>query len=298
MTAPRQVLPGATYLVTRRCIERRFLLRPSDQTNGIFRYVLAVASARHGILIHAFCVLSNHFHLVLTDPNASLPAFERDLDSLVARATNASLGRWEYFWDSAGYSAVALEDHGAIREKIVYVLANPVAAGLVRHASEWPGLWSNPAMVGGKAQAVERPRGFFRERGPLPPVANLQLHVPRGFESSEAFLADISGHLRDAENRAAAGHGVAGRSFLGAARVLAQQPSARPPPVETRRQLRPRIATRDRWRRLDAILRLRRFVHDYREARAAWCKGLRSAIFPPGTYMMRVLHAVGCAPVG
>jgi REP element-mobilizing transposase RayT len=41
--------------------------------------------------VHAWCVLSNHYHLVVTDPDARLPAFMQYLDSLVARAMNASL---------------------------------------------------------------------------------------------------------------------------------------------------------------------------------------------------------------
>ncbi len=93
MTAPRQVLPGASYLVTRRCTQRQLLLTPSRTVNDVFLYVLALAATRYGIRVHAFCVLSNHYHLVVTDPGANLPAFQQFLDALVARAVNASLGR-------------------------------------------------------------------------------------------------------------------------------------------------------------------------------------------------------------
>ena len=135
MTAPRQVLPGTVYLVTRRCSERRFFLRPCELTNSIFLYVLAVAGHRYGIDVHAFCVLSNHYHLVVTDTCAQLPAFMQYLDSLVARATNASLGRWEGFWSAeASYSAVSQGDAADIVGKVAYALANPVAAGLGRGA--------------------------------------------------------------------------------------------------------------------------------------------------------------------
>jgi putative transposase len=60
MTAPRQILPHATYLLTRCCLGRMFLLRPSPLTNAILQYVLAVAAARYGVLVHAYCFLSNH----------------------------------------------------------------------------------------------------------------------------------------------------------------------------------------------------------------------------------------------
>jgi len=62
MTAPRQVLRNASYLVTRRCAQRQFLLRPSRATNDTFLFVLAVAARRFDVQVHAFCVLSNHVH--------------------------------------------------------------------------------------------------------------------------------------------------------------------------------------------------------------------------------------------
>src|SRR5512142_1269074 len=107
MTPPRRVLPGRSYLVTRRCSERRLFLRPSRLTNDIFLYVLALASRRYNVLVHAFCVLSNHAHLIVTDVEGRLPAFMQYLDSLVARSVNSSLGRFEGFWATDGsYSAV------------------------------------------------------------------------------------------------------------------------------------------------------------------------------------------------
>jgi len=61
MSRPRQIVPGATVFVTRRCTQRQFLLKPSRLVNQVFLYCLAYAAARHGILVHAFIVMSNHF---------------------------------------------------------------------------------------------------------------------------------------------------------------------------------------------------------------------------------------------
>jgi putative transposase len=58
MTPPRQVLAGTVYLVTRRCAQREFLLKPTALTTAIFKYVLAVAARRYGVLLHAACVMS------------------------------------------------------------------------------------------------------------------------------------------------------------------------------------------------------------------------------------------------
>jgi REP element-mobilizing transposase RayT len=298
MTAPRQVLKGTTYLVTRRCSERRFFLRPSRKTDAIFRYVLAVAANRYDIQVHAFCVLSNHFHLVVTDPHARLPEFHRYLDGLVARAVNCSLGRWETFWDPDSYSAVRLETEDAVFEKLVYVLANPVAAGLVRRGREWPGLWSEPDLIGGTPIVAERPTEFFRKFGPMPASATLQLRRPPGFEADTAFAENLSKNLRDAEDRAAAALENEGRSFLGPARVLSQKPYARPAPGEPRRGLNPRVGCRAKWKRIEALQRLREFASAYKEALDAWRAGVRDALFPPGTWLMRVQHAALCQACG
>ena len=154
--APREILPGTPYLVTRRCTQRQFLLRPSRATNQVFTYCLVVASARFGILMHGYAVLSNHYHLVLTDVHGNLPLFMGWLNKHVAKAINARLGRWENLFDSGKYSAVALEDQGAVRDKLAYTLANPVDAGLVEKARQWPGCWSHPNRVDGAPITVER----------------------------------------------------------------------------------------------------------------------------------------------
>ena len=297
MTAPRQILPGTTYLVTRRCAQRQFLLRPSPVTNGVFLYVLAVAARRFGVRVHAYCVLSNHFHLVVTDPEALLPAFEQYLDSLVARALNASLGRWESFWAPASYSAVALQSPDDIVDKAAYVLANPVAAGLVRRGRDWPGLWSDPRGVGRGVIEVERPAVFFRTGGRMPDTISLELTPPPGFETPEDFQSRLTSALAAREQQAALELSSEGRAFLGEKGVLAQNPRAHPPSGEPRRKLKPRVAGRDKWKRIEALCRLRDFLRAYREAWAALKAGARDAVFPAGTYWLRLAHGVRCCPL-
>ncbi len=296
MTAPRQVLPGTTYLVTRRCAQRQLLLRPSASTNAIFSYVLAVAARRFNVLLHVWCVLSNHFHLVVTDPDANLPAFEQYLDSLVARAVNASLGRWEAFWAPSSYSAVALATPEDVIDKCAYVLANPVAANLVRRGREWPGLWSAPEQIGTPLQVV-RPSSFFRKNGPLPDCAELVACVPPGFDAA-VFRDELSRALSAREDEAAALAEREHRTFLGPKRVLSQSPTTRPQSEEPHRALSPRIAARDRWKRIEVLARVVGFLRWYR---ASWCamrSGAKNVLFPPGTYLLRVSHGVACAPCG
>jgi putative transposase len=292
VTAPRQILPGASYLVTRRCSERRFFLRPSRLSNAIFLFVLAIAAKRFGVRVHAFCVLSNHFHLVVTDPEARLPAFVQYLCSIVARATNALLGRWEAFWAPGSYSAVRLESPEDIVAKTAYALANPVAARLVRRGTEWPGLRTTPEQIGGTPLRAERPRTFFRSNGYLPAAAELELSVPPGFASAAEFREQLSAASLALEQAAVSSEG---RGVLGVAKVLAQKPWARPPSGEPRRVLNPRVAARDRWKRIEALSRLKEFLSAYRAAWTERRRGMQGVIFPAGTYLLRVLHRVECA---
>jgi REP element-mobilizing transposase RayT len=300
MTAPRQVLPGTTYLVTRRCSQRQFLLRPSKVTNQTIGYLLAIAARRFHVDVHAFCVMSNHLHLVVTDPEASLPAFSQFFDSLVARSMNSLLARWEHFWAPTSYSAVALPGPAEVVDKSAYVLANPVAAGLVRRGRMWPGLWSAPQQLGTGQLEFKRPTQFFREKGAtaLPERASLTLVVPPGFASPDQFQRAVRDALEAREQSAAVDLAAQGRGFLGLQRVLAQPPFARPPRPEPRRGLNPRVACRDKWRRIQALGQLLDFLHDYRSALQKWRAGAALVVFPPGTYLMRVLHRAPCLPSG
>ena len=60
MSVARPVFAGVSLMLTRRVRGRTLLLRPSDRTNQIVRYVVAVMAARWNVAVHAICVLGNH----------------------------------------------------------------------------------------------------------------------------------------------------------------------------------------------------------------------------------------------
>jgi hypothetical protein len=231
----------------------------------------------------------------VTDLHARLPAFHQFLDALVARAINASLGRWETFWAPDSYSAVTLVAPGDVVDKAAYVLANPVAAGLVRSSREWPGLWSPPETIGADALEIPRPQHFFDPKGSLPEQVTLPLIPPPGFASADAFREQLLVALADHEERAVR---ESGGRFLGIAKVLAQKPTGRPAPGEPRRNLDPRVAARDKWKRMEALGRLVGFLRAYRSAWAARRAGRTGVTFPFGTYLLRIAHGVPCVEYG
>jgi putative transposase len=297
MTAPRQILPGTCYLVTRRCTQRQFMLRPSRLTTELIGFLLAVASERFHIDLHAYCVMSNHLHLVVTDPDARLPAFFQFLDGMAGRSMNALLGRQENFWSSSTYSAVALQGRADVIDKIAYVLANPVAAGLVRRGKMWPGLWSAPAQMGAEPVEFTRPRRFFRKEGStaLPRRAGLRLVLPPGFGAPLPFRRAVEEALQVREEAAALALADRHRGFLGVQRLLALSPFASPPRPAPRHGLNPRVASRDPGRRIQALASLVQFLRAYRVALVAWRAGRPGVLFPAGTYLMRVSHRAPCA---
>ncbi len=295
MTAPRRILKGTSYLVSRRCTQREFLLKPSALLNLIFKYVLATAAHRYEVLIHAVCVMSNHFHLVVTDVRGNLPEFGRVLDGILAKALNALHGRWENFWAPCSYSAVALITPEDILEKVAYTLANPAIAGLVEKGREWPGVWSDPRFIGSNGERIERPGHYFAEEGSMEPSEELVFSVPPGFESAEAFREQVIARVREIEKAAATEREASGKTVLGARRVLRQRPTDRPADDEPRRVLNPRIAARDKRKRIRALRRLARFLRRYRRALKRFLRGERNVVFPRGTYLMRVRFGVACA---
>ncbi len=165
----------------------------------------------------------------------------------------------------------------------------------MRRGAEWPGLWSSPEQIGGSALVVRRPKVFFDPKSYLPETTALELTAPRGFASAEEFRSLLAEALSALEEKHRAAAASGGHRFLGAARVLAQSPFARPRGGEPRFDLRPRIAARDNWRRIEGIQRLKTFLQAYREAWEKRRSGVVNVVFPAGTYLLRILHGVQCA---
>jgi putative transposase len=291
------VLPGKTYLLTRRCSERRFFLRPDRVTMRVLLYCLAVAAARFHIVAHAFVVMSNHIHLVVTDLGGQLPKFEQMFFSLVARALNVHLGRSESFWAPRDPSdrVEALDPEVALTQ-LVYVLANPVKAGLVRSARQWPGLWSDPARMGGKGYTVERPRHFFSAEGDMPERVTLRVERLEGFGalSDAEYRARVESRLEEVEETVRGEYAESGRPFLGKARVLKTKRFEAARSKEEKGRKRREVAATDPEVQKAGELEYAEFRHEYDRALERYRGGDHGVEFPAGTYKLRVELAVNC----
>jgi len=298
MTMPRQILPNTKYLISRRCTQRQFLLKPCPATNALFLYCLAVAAEKYEVLVHCVNVLSNHYHTTVTDVKGNIPEFMGYLHRLVATSLNASLNRWENVWAVEQPSLVRLQDDEDVLRKMVYNMGNAVSSYLVSHGDQWPGLHTRPADLLKGAIDAPRPAHYFREDGDMPAVATLKLTRPDIFPelSDKEFVARLTKDLeqREAEIRAEAS--AAGKRFLGLKRLRLQRRADTPTSQAQRRKLRPRIAAVNKWRRIEALQRLKQFIADYREAWLQWKQGVVKVVFPTGTYALAKHASVTCAP--
>lgn len=245
----------------------------------------------------AVLAMSNHYHAVVYDPRGVYPEFIEHFHKMAAKVLNSHFGRWEAMWASEQTSMVELVDPADVWRMILYVLCNPVEADLVATAASWPGVTSLHAMLSGTAMTVERPTWFFDKKGKMPSTVTLELHRPPGFEgmSQKEWADALRTAVAEREAHFGAKRRKKGRRVLGRRAVLAQSPFGSPSTFEARRGLSPRVAARNKWRRIEALRRNRAFLVAYQEALEQLRSGNRDAVFPAGTYKLARLGLVRCA---
>jgi putative transposase len=252
--------------------------------------------------------LSNHFHIGCVDPHGRLPKFMSHFGSLSARALNVHHKRGECLWTPGSYSQVTLADREAVLHQIEYMIANPVAGGLVEAPEAWPGLVSTPGDLCERELVARRPTFFFRQDKDDDeedqrassrarrryPARQLQPEEVRLKLSRPPELEDLT----DDGVRALVTERVAARvaeihstrldqgrvCYLGADAVRLQRPTDTPGSSMPSFELNPRLACRDRWRRVELLQDLVEFWKAHREASVRFRAGERNVVFPAGTY--------------
>jgi REP element-mobilizing transposase RayT len=286
MSAARQVIPGLFYLLTRRCTQRQFLLRPDSATNNAYLYCLIVAAQRFNVTVLMMCAMSNHHHVVIRDNDGRYPEFIEHLHKLLARSQNALRGRWENFWASGQTSMVRLVDTEDILNKIVYTATNPVKDGLVDRVGHWPGVNGLSALLNARTVHARRPAHFFRAGGRMPSAVSIVLELPEALGSGDELRDEIRRRVQAFEEDTSAGRRLDGERIVGRRNVLRQSWKDAPTSFEPRRRMSPRIAAKNMWRRVEAIVRNLEFARAYARARRRWLDG-QEAVFPIGTYWLR-----------
>lgn len=295
MPQPRLVLPGQFYFVTRRCLERRYFMRPDAATDNAFVYCLALAAQRTHVDVILPYAASNHYHAVVYDRDGRIPEFLEHFHKLFARSQNALRGRWESFWSNVPPCVVLLAERADVIAKLVYTASNPVKDRLVERAHQWPGVNGYRNLLSGRPLRATRPRHFFRSHGALPGSVTLPVRIPSELGSTAAIVAALREGVEVIERDVAAARHETGARVLGRRGVLAQHWNDSPTSIEPRRNLRPRFAAADPTIRVALLTSYRAFLDAYHYARTRWLAG-KPTTFPPGTYWLRRFAAVPVAP--
>ena len=140
MSRPLRVeFPGALYHVTSRGHERGAIFRdPVDRRE--FLSVLASVLADQGWLLHSYCLMGNHYHLLAETLRPTLSRGMHALNARYSQRFNKRHGRTGHLLEGR-FKAIVVQRDAHFLELHRYIVLNPVRAGLVARVSDWP--WSN-----------------------------------------------------------------------------------------------------------------------------------------------------------
>lgn len=116
-------------------VDRRLFFVPVALTNAIADYAWILIASRYAEQVRTYGIffLSNHYHALLRDlkggEGTRLSAYQRDLNSLLAKVMNAELGRAGALWAQGSYSNVEVHGEESEIDQLLYLMAQPVAQG-------------------------------------------------------------------------------------------------------------------------------------------------------------------------
>jgi len=129
----------ALHVVQRGHSRRECFFHPSDYT--AYLDFLRIFAVQFGCSVHAFCLMTNHVHLLMTPQTDSACARTMKFTSQsCVQRINRRLGRTGTLWEGRFYSCPVATDRYVIA-CYRYIDRNPVEAGMVRHAGEYA--WSS-----------------------------------------------------------------------------------------------------------------------------------------------------------
>ncbi|MCH2189833.1 MAG: transposase [Gammaproteobacteria bacterium] len=130
---------GAVYHVTSRG-DRREDIYEDDRDRLKFLDLFAEVCDRYNWECHCYCLMSNHYHLVVEAPDGNLSQGMRQLNGVYAQMFNKRHNRVGHVFQGR-YKAILVEKEAYLLELSRYVVLNPVRAKMVDQAKQWP--WSS-----------------------------------------------------------------------------------------------------------------------------------------------------------
>ncbi len=155
---------GALVEITCRTFQGRYLLKPSPAVNRCILGILGRAQRLYPTEVHAFVFMSNHYHLLVSVPDAQRMAqFVGYLNSNLGRELGRMHGWNGKFWDRRYQAIVVSEEEAAQVARLKYLLSQGVKERLVRRPTDWPGLHAAKILLASNSTITGRWRDRTRE---------------------------------------------------------------------------------------------------------------------------------------
>jgi REP element-mobilizing transposase RayT len=148
---------GALYHITSRG-NRQENVYESDADREAFLSILSHVCDRYNWVCYAYCLMDNHYHLLIETPDANLSKGMRQLNGVYTQTFNRIHGRVGHIFQGR-YKAILVDKDSYLLELSRYIVLNPVRAGMVHSPAEWP--WSSYSAMLGQADST---KGLSTER--------------------------------------------------------------------------------------------------------------------------------------
>ncbi|MCZ4305723.1 transposase [Zoogloeaceae bacterium G21618-S1] len=150
MTRPIRIeFSGALYHVTSRG-DRREAIYEDDADRESFLALLGQVAESFNWVCHAFCLMTNHYHLVIETPDGNLSKGMRQLNGVFTQYSNRRHRRGGHLFQGR-FKAILVDGDSYLLELARYVVLNPVRARMVDDPGAWP--WSSYLAMLGAADA-------------------------------------------------------------------------------------------------------------------------------------------------
>lgn len=163
---PRLSIPGYPHHVIQRGNNRQIIFL-TDADRLRMRELLEDHSRQFEVAVHAYVLMDNHFHLLLTPQTAEgLPRMMQAIGRRYVRYFNDSHARSGTLWEGR-YRSTLIEAEAYLLACMAYIDLNPVRAGLVAQARDYP--WSSHAHYAGlQADRMITPHPIYWRLGNTP----------------------------------------------------------------------------------------------------------------------------------
>jgi len=130
---------GALYHITSRGNERKPIFW-EDKDREVFLDILTKVNGKYNWLCHAYCLMNNHYHIIIETPEGNLSKGIRQLNGVYTQILNKKYQRVGHIFQGR-YNAILIQKENHLLEVSRYVVLNPVRANLAEKPEEWK--WSS-----------------------------------------------------------------------------------------------------------------------------------------------------------